>query len=64
MDLPVRIRRMFGDVTSGDGGDEFLAQILRHALDIRQPRRAQPGGKASAPAISRVLGRELDAYGF
>src|SRR5271170_6749106 len=32
MDLPARVRWMFSSVAFHDGGDEFLAQIFRHAL--------------------------------
>ena len=45
VDFAFCVGRMFGDVTLRDGGDEFLAQIFRHALDIRQPRRPQPRGE-------------------
>jgi hypothetical protein len=64
MDFPIRVRRMPGGVTFGNGGNELLTQILRHPLDVRQPGGAQPRGKTVAPAISRILRRQPDAEGF
>ena len=64
VDLAGRIRRMLGDVTLRDGGDEFLAQIFRHALDVRKPRRAQPRGETVRAGVSRVFRREFQTAGF
>ncbi len=43
-DPALGIGRMFGQITARDGGDELFAESVRHALDIRQPGGAQPGG--------------------
>ena len=59
MNFSVRIRRMPGDVTRRDGGDEFLAQIFRHALDKRNPRCAQPCGKTIHAFVGRIFWRKF-----
>ena len=60
MDFVLRVRWMFGDVTLRDGGDEFFADIFRHALDVRNPRRAQPGRETFRAIVSRILRYELE----
>ena len=62
--LPSASGGCLATITVRDGGDEFLAQIFRHALDVRQPRRAQPGGKTVRAVVSRVLGRKLERVDF
>ena len=61
MNFSVRIRRMFGDVTLRDGGDEFLAQIFRHALDVGDPGRAQPLGKTFCTTVNGIFWSEFNA---
>ena len=47
-----------------DGGDEFLAQIFRHTLNVRNPRRAQPGRKTVRPGVSRIFGSQFQMLDF
>ncbi len=58
------VQRMFGQVTLCHAGNEFLAQIFRHALGVRQPCRAQPCGEAFCAVIGCIFRRESHMAGF
>src|SRR5689334_20681533 len=56
-----RIHWMLGNIALDNVIDEFFARILRHALRVGQPCRAEPRRKSFGARVSRVLWRELDA---